>query len=118
MDDEIERLVSNVEALAIGPDDLVVITCPEAVSDATAARLRYEVEHWLGGRKALVLTDGMQIGTLGQHRQLDRIERQLAAISGAIDAILLSLQEEAEPESRTLDGDVFPSRERDQTRPL
>ena len=121
MSDEIEQLVSNVEALHAWPDDLVVLTCPVAISDETRERLRWELSQRLPGRQVLVLGDGMQVVTLGQHLQLNRIERSLSAITASLGAMLQALhalQEEPAPEARTLDGDLFPSGERDQTRPL
>lgn len=119
MSDDLEQLVSNVEALHAGPDDLVVLTCPVSLSDQTRERLRWELSQRLPGRQVLVLTDGMQLSTLGQHRQLERIERSLAALQTAVSAVLQALaNDEAPPEGRTLDGDLFPMRERDQTQPL
>lgn len=119
MSDDLEQLVSNVEALHAGPDDLVVLTCPVSLSDQTRERLRWELSQRLPGRQVLVLTDGMQLSTLGQHRQLERIERSLAALQTAVSAVLQALaNDEAPPEGRTLDGDLFPMGERDQTQPL
>lgn len=119
MSDDLEQLVSNVEALHAGPDDLVVLTCPATIDDATRERLWFDLHERLAGRQVLVLSDGMQLSTLGQHRQLERIERSLAALQTAVAAVLQVLaNDEAPPEGRTLDGDLFPGGERDQTRPL
>lgn len=119
MDDDLEQLVSKVEALHAGPDDLLVLTCPGAIDDETQDRLRRDASELLGGRRVLVLSDGMQLSTVGQHRQLERIERSLAALQTAVAAVLEVLaKDEAPPEGRTLDGDLFPGGERDQTRPL
>ncbi len=119
MSDDLEQLVSNVEALHAGPDDLVVLTCPRVIDEETRERLWFELHERLAGRQVLVLSEGMQLSTLGQHRQLERIERSLAALQTAVAAVLQALTKDEEPaESRTLDGELFPSGERDQTRPL
>lgn len=119
MSDDLEELVSNVEALHAGPDDLLVVTCPNPISEETRARLREELRMRLPGREVLVLCDGLQLTTLGQHRQLERIERTLAALQDAVAAVLQVLaQEEEPPQRRTLDGDLFPGGERDQSQPL
>jgi len=119
MSDDLDALVSQVEALHAGPDDLLVITCPGPIDDETALRLRRTAHELLGGRKALVLGDGMQITTLGQHRQLQRIEAALATVQAQLATLLQALADEGDPApGRTLDGDLFSSRERDPSEPL
>ena len=119
MDDDLEKLVANVEALHAGPDDLLVLSCPGPLALVQIERLRHDLESRLPGRSVLVLDGGAQLTTLGQHRQLERIERNLAAVQAALGAVLQALTKDEEPaESRTLDGELFPSGERDQTRPL
>lgn len=119
MDDDLEQLVANVEALHAGPDDVVVVTSSHAVSDATRERLWFELQERLPGRQVLVLCDGLQISTLGQQRQLERIERSLAAVQAAIGSVLQVLTKDEEPAlARSLDGELFSFAERDQTQPL
>lgn len=121
MPDEMERLVSNVEALASGPEDLVVLTHDRPLPDSTVDALYLALGHRFPDRRFLILTDGLKATTLGQHRQLERIERSLVALAQAVGSILEALenlQDEEPAESRTLDGDPFPSRERDQSKPL
>lgn len=126
MDDDLETLVSSVEALNAADDAVLVLTCPRFIEAETATRLREGIEYSLPGRKVLVLGDGMQLQPMGQHRQLQRIEQQLGAvleatanIAKALGNVLEALSDgEAPAESRTLDGDVWPSGERDQSRPL
>lgn len=119
MSDDLEQLVSSVEALHAGPDELLLLTCPRPISTEWAERIKAQLEPHLSGRKVIVLTDGMQLSSLGQHRQLERIERTLAALQDAVAAVLQALaNDEAPPEGRTLDGDLFPMRERDQSQPL
>lgn len=118
-DEELDRLSAQVEALSLAPDDALVLTCPHPLLDGTADRLRDHLVRGFPGRKVIVLGDGMQLQPLGQHRQLERIERTLAALQDAVAAVLQVLaQGEEPPQGRTLDGDLFPASERDQTRPL
>ena len=119
MDDDLEQLVANVEALHAGPDDVVVFSAPGHIDDETAKRLRETWQLVCPGRRCIVMGDGLNVQTLGQHRQLERIERNLAAVQATLAAVLAALTKDDEPlEQRTLDGDLFPSGERDQTRPL
>ena len=118
-DEELDRLSAQVEALSLAPDDALVLMCPHRLADGTADRLRDHLVRGFPGRKVVVLGDGMQLHPLGQQRQLDRIERSLGAVQAAVGAVLAALQEhQTEPEARTLDGDRYPSGERDQTTPL
>lgn len=119
MDDDLEQLVSKVEALHTAPDDVLVLTCPCPLDQEQIERLRCDLELRLPGRSVLVLDGGAKLSTLGQHRRLERIERNLAAVQTTLAAVLAALTKDDEPvEQRTLDGDLFPSGERDQTRPL
>lgn len=119
MDDDLEGLVSNVEALHLQGDDALVLTCPHPLSDDVAARLREHLESRFPGRTVLVMFDGMRLDVLGQHRQLQRIEQSLAGVATALQAVLQLLSDGEEPaEAHTLDGDLFSTRERDQSQPL
>lgn len=119
MDDSLEGLVSKVEALQLQDDSVVVLSCDWSLSDATSDRLRALLREQLGGREVLVLGAGMRLDVLGQHRQLQRIEQSLAGVATALQAVLQLLSDGEEPaEARTLDGDLFSARERDQSQPL
>lgn len=119
MSDDLDALVSQVEALHLLDDDVLVLTCPVPVSDEVAARLRFYLLEALGQRPVLVLDSGMQLSALGQHRQLQRIEQTLAGVATALQAVLTLLADGEEPsEAHTLDGDLFSTRERDQSQPL
>lgn len=119
MDDSLEGLVSKVEALHLQDDSVVVLSCDWSLSDATADRLRAMLREQLGGREVLVLGAGMRLDLLGQHRQLQRIEQSLAGVATALQAVLKLLSDDEDPaEARTLDGDLFSTRERDQSQPL
>lgn len=119
MDDSLEGLVSKVEALHLQGDDVLVLTVQERLSDDAAGRLRFHLNELLPGRQVLVLESGMQLSPLGQHRHLQRIEQSLAGVATALQAVLQLLSDgEDPPEQRTLDGDLFSARERDQSQPL
>lgn len=119
MDDSLEGLVSKVEALQLQADDVLVLTVQERLSDDAAARLRFHLNELLPDRQVLVLESGMQLHPLGQHRQLQRIEQSLAGVANALQAVLKLLSDgEESAEARTLDGDLFSTRERDQSQPL
>ena len=119
MDDSLECLVSKVEALHLAEDDVAIISAPGPISDEVAHRLRETWERALPGRKCIVMGDGLNVQTLGQHRQLQRIEQSLAGVADALQAVLQLLSDGEDPaEQRTLDGDLFSVRERDQSQPL
>ena len=119
MDDSLEGLVSKVEALHLQDDSVVVLSCDWSLSNETTDRLRSLLQEQLGGRDVLVLGAGMRLDVLGQHRQLQRIEQTLAGVANALQAVLQLLSDGEEPaEQRTLDGDLFSTRERDQSQPL
>ena len=119
MSDDLDALVSQVEALHLLDDDVLVLTCPVPVSDEVAARLRFYLLEALGQRPVLVLDSGMQLSALGQHRQLQRIETTLATVQAQLSTLLRALADEDElAPGRTLDGDLFSSRERDPSEPL
>ena len=118
-DDEMERLVAQVEALHAPDGSVVVLSCPHRLSDDIAARLRHAFQEHLPGRKVLVLTDGMTLRRLDEHRMLQALDRKLDAVAAALSTVMRLLSDDDAPaESRTLDGDRFPSGERDQTQPL
>lgn len=119
MDDSLEGLVSKVEALHLQDDSVVVLSCDWSLSNETTDRLRSQLQDHLGGRNVLVLGAGMRLDVLGQHRHLQRIEQTLAGVAAALQAVLQLLSDGEEPaEQRTLDGDLFSTRERDQSQPL
>lgn len=119
MDDSLDDLVSKVEALHLQGDDVLVLSVQQSLSDEAAARMRFYMQELLPGRKVLVLDCGMQLTPLDQHRHLQRIEQSLAGVATALQAVLQLLSDGEEPaEARTLDGDLFSARERDQSQPL
>lgn len=119
MSDDLDALVSQVEALHMDDDDVLVLTCPSPVSDELAARLRTQLLEAMGERRVLVLDSGLQLSHLGQHRQLQRIEAALATVQGQLSTLLQALAEDESPApGRTLDGDLFSTAERDTSQPL
>jgi len=119
MSDDLDALVSQVEALHLEDDDVLVLTYPHPLSDETAARLRFHLYEQLGPRRVLVMDSGAKITHLGQHRQLQRIEAALATVQGQLSTLLQALAEDESPApGRTLDGDLFSTAERDPSQPL
>ena len=119
MDDSLEGLVSKVEAMNLEHDDALVLTCSRVLSDEQRAHLQHYLYEQMGAVPLVVLDEGMQLSLLGQHRQLQRIEQSLAGVATALQAVLKLLSDGEEPaEARTLDGDLFSTRERDQSQPL
>lgn len=111
-DDEISALTYVVEKMQLDPTDTIVLTVDDFVADETASRLRDQLEHILPGHKVIVLDQGMRISAIGHEAGLQRIEEKL-------DRLIEALAEDGiEPPSRTLDGELFPNRERDQTQSL
>ena len=118
MDDSLEGLVSKVEALQLQADDTLVLTCSAFLSDEQRSHLHHYLYEQVGAVPLVVLDEGMQL-SLGQHRHLQRIEQTLAGVAAALQAVLQLLSDGEEPaEQRTLDGDLFSTRERDQSQPL
>jgi hypothetical protein len=119
MSDDLDALVSQVEALHLEDDDVLVVTVPVALDDRTAAHIRTYLEACFPGRRVLVMDGGTQIQPLGQHRHLQRIEAALASVQAQLSTLLRALAEEDEPAAaHTLDGDLFSTRERDPSQPL
>jgi hypothetical protein len=119
MSDDLDALVSQVEALHLEDDDVLVLMLPLALDDRTAAHIRTHVEARFPGRRVLVMDGGMQVQPLGQHRHLQRIEAALASVQSQLSTLLRALAEEDEPAAtHTLDGDLFSTRERDPSQPL
>lgn len=119
MDDSLEGLVSKVEALQLQADDTLVLISRTPLSEEQREHLHRYLYEQVGAVPLVVLDDGMQLTPLGQHRQLQRIEQTLAVVATALQAVLKLLADGEEPaESRTLDGDLFSTRERDQSQPL
>lgn len=119
MDDSLEDLVSKVEALHLQEDSVVVLSCEQVLSGYALEKMRNRLDSLFPGRKVIVLDGGMQLTSLGQHRQLQRIEQSLAGVATALQAVLRLLTDGEDPaEQRTLDGDLFSVRERDQSQPL
>lgn len=121
-DAEMERLVAQVEALSTAGDDCLVLSYPCPVDQETCERLRRTLMDRFPGRQVLVLDYGGTVHTAGQLVQLRGIERSLASLSQLmlrVVDLLEQLQPEPEPTTaRTLDGDSYPSGERDTSRPL
>jgi hypothetical protein len=59
------RIIGNVQRLALRPGDVVVVLCDGAICDATAARLRSEMQPLFPDNKVLVLGDGLKIAAVG-----------------------------------------------------
>ena len=119
MDDSLEGLVSKVEALHLDDDQVLVLSTDRVLSGYALEKIRNQMDNLFPNRKSIVLDGGMRLDSLGQHRQLQRIEQTLAGVAAALQAVLQLLSDGEEPaESRTLDGDLFSTRERDQSQPL
>ncbi len=110
--DPIEDLVFIVERMQLDPSDTVVISTDNLVDDFTRERMQYELQKILPGHSLLILDQGMRISAIGHGAGITRIEEKL-------DRLIEALAEDGiEPPARSLDGDLFPSGERDQTQPL
>jgi hypothetical protein len=119
MSDDLDALVSQVEALHLEDDSALVLSVPGNVSRDTVAYLKEHLEWLFRDRKVVVLVGGMQLSPLGQHRQLQRIEAALAKVQGQLSTLLQALAQEEEPaQAYTLDGGPFSARERDPSQPL
>jgi hypothetical protein len=119
MDDSLEGLVSKVEAMNLEHDDALVLTCSTVLSDEQRAYLHHYLYEQVGAVPLVVLDNGMELTLLSQHQQLQRVEQTLAGVATALQAVLRLLSEGEEPaEQHTLDGDLFSTRERDQSQPL
>ena len=111
-DDEISALTYVVEKMRLDPADTVVLSVDTMLDHETASRLRYHLEQILPGHKVIVLDQGMRISAIGHEAGMQRIEEKLDRLIEAL------AEEEVEPPARTLDGELFPNRERDQTQSL
>lgn len=111
-DDEISALTYVVEKMQLDPTDTIVLSTDEHLDDETAHRLRIAFESMLPGHKVLVLGGGLRISAIGHEAGLQRIEEKLDRLIEAL------AEDEIEPPARTLDGELFPNRERDQNQPL
>lgn len=119
MSDDLDSLVSQVEALHLEDDSALVLTCPRVLPDAVLRGLEAFICRRFPDRTVVVLHDGMRLEPLGQHRQLQRIEAALASVQAQLSTLLRALAEEDEPAAaHTLDGDLFSTRERDPSQPL
>lgn len=119
MSDDLDPLVSQVEALHLEHDSTLVLISSTPLSDEQRERLHRYLYEQVGAVPLVVLDDGMQLTPLGQHRQLQRIEATLASVQAQLSTLLQALADEDDPApGRTLDGDLFSSRERDPSEPL
>ena len=101
-----------IERMNLDPSDTVVLSTEHMLDDDTAMHLRQRLEGLLPGHKVLVLDNGLRISAIGHEAGLRRIEEKL-------DRLIEALAEDGiEPPARTLDGDLFPNAERDQTQSL
>lgn len=53
--------VKSVERLTLQPEDILVLKCDGPLTADAAQRLKEVLESKLGGRKALVLSEGMDV---------------------------------------------------------
>lgn len=116
MNDAIEGTLEQfdfiVERMQLDPSDTVVLSTDERLDDESAARLRLHLEGLLPGHSVIVLDSGMRISAIGHGAGITRIEEKL-------DRLIEALAEDGvEPPARTLDGELFPNGERDQTQSL
>jgi hypothetical protein len=119
MSDDLDALVSQVEALHLEDDSALVLTVPGNARRSSVGYVKEHLESLFRDRKVVVLDGGMQISPLGQHRQLQRIEATLATVQAQLATLLRALADEDEPApGRTLDGDLFSTAERDTSQPL
>jgi hypothetical protein len=58
------RYLGDVQKLTLGPNDAVVLSVDEEISDSIAERLREMMQAKLPGRTVIVLGKGMKIGVL------------------------------------------------------
>lgn len=118
-DDDLQRLSAQIETLQSAVGDVLVLSYPKPIDDHTRIRLRDELEQRLPGRQVLVLDSGLQLMPLDQMAAVVRLERKVDALMRAVQGIAEALADgDAPPESRALDGSVWPSGERDQSKPL
>lgn len=108
----IDDLVFVIERMQLDPSDTVVLSTEQSLDDDTAAHLRQRLEGLLPGHKVLVLDNGLRISAIGHGAGITRIEEKL-------DRLIEALAEDGvELPARTLDGELFPNGERDQTQSL
>ena len=101
-----------IERMQLDPTDTIVLSSEHTLDMDTCARLKQHLEGLLPGHKVLVLDGGLRISAIGHDAGLQRIEEKL-------DRLIEALAEDGiEPPARTLDGDLFPNAERDQTQSL
>ena len=116
MTDSLEGIVADldfvIERMQLDPSDTIVLSSEHTLDTDTCARLKKHLEGLLPGHKVLVLDGGLRISAIGHESGLRRIEEKL-------DRLIEALAEEGiEPPARTLDGELFPNAERDQTKAL
>lgn len=118
-DEDLQRMSAQIEKLQSAVGDVLVLSCPVPISDAVRYRLQDELVQRLPGRTVLVLDSGLQLMPLDQIGAVLRLERKVDALMRAVHGIAEALADgEAPAESRALDGSVWPSGERDQSKPL
>lgn len=101
-----------LERMQLDPTDTVVIMSEKPLDDDSIVEIQCRAKALLPGHRIIVLDCGMRIAAVGHDAGLQRIEEKLDRLIEAL------AEEEVEPPARTLDGELFPNRERDQTQSL
>ena len=101
-----------IERMQLDPTDTVVIMSEKPIDDEALDEIQCRAKALLPGHRIIVVDCGMRIAAVGHDAGLQRIEEKL-------DRLIEALAEDGiEPPARTLDGDLFPNAERDQTQSL
>ena len=95
--DEITH-IQHLQAVALQPGDVLVVSVPHTISDERSARLVSVVSKSFPGHEVLVADGGVQLGVVSNVDHLGAIERKLDQLLAALAA-----DEEEEPR-HTLDG--------------
>lgn len=117
MEDRIE-FVGEMQALALQPGDVLVMTAPGVIEDELARRIRHAFQAEFPGHKIVVLGDGMTLGVLRpEPASVSSIERKLDTALSSLAALFELLAGEDDAPEQTLDGEQA-GRERDQNQGL
>jgi hypothetical protein len=106
------RILGDLQRLALGPDDAVVLTVERPLTRDQFDRIKHQVNAEFPGRKIVVLDCNVRLATMGPDDKLDRILSMLTTLVQG----LAEDAEEAQPQ-RTLDGE-YAGGEREEGRSL
>lgn len=110
------NFIGDMQPVALGPDDVLVLSVDQHLSDHAIEHLTLRMQSEFPGRKVLVLGKGMFLGVLSPDAQstATRLQRMEDILITLVESLV---DEDDAPEEITLDGGRAPG-ERDGRQPL